>query len=87
MHKDVVEVRVLKESCPRSTVEVHGVHLDAHALVVADQELPSHRVFGHVEAVVHGLHIWAAHLELFPDLLDDVLVAAVDADGVRNGAA
>ena len=84
VHEDVVEVGIVQE--PRPTViKRHGVHLDAHAFVVADEESPGHWVT--LEADVEAPHVGTAYLELIPDPLDDVLVAAVDGDRVCNGTA
>ena len=84
VHEDIVQVGVIQE--PRPTViKGHGVHLDAHTLVVTDEESPGHRVT--FEADVEAPHVGTAYLELIPDPFDDVLVATVDGDRVCNGTA
>ena len=86
VHEDVVEIRVVQKLCDsRSTVEVHSIHLDAHTLVIADQEPPGHRILLGIKREVHVPHVGAAHLELLSNSLDDVLLAAVDGDGIGDG--
>ena len=86
VHEDVVEVSVRQEfRSPGSTVEVHCVHLDAHTLVIAYQEPPCHGILRGIKGEVHVLHVGAAHLELVPNSLDDVLLTVVDSDGISDG--
>ena len=87
---DVVEVGVRREGqVPLASIEGLGVDLDAHAAVLAHDDDAGRRVrrVALQDLQRCGLYVGGADHVLVPNPLHDVLVPAIDSDGIGNGRA